>query len=408
MHKKRINGGRRISRRTFTTMCQLALVPVVWGTMECCGSFVDNALDFFRSRKRSGNEPFDKWGEVGVTALITMSIIRSKQKRHEQTTADGLIYLEDSVRPNGGIFTPGRGLENYETCLAISCLCEANTDHRYDEIIINAADFVKTCQWDGSKGKVPADKTDGGVGYGHRRRPNLSNTSFFINAITTVRGLSHNSFDDAHNYVQASESREKGAVSFPPDDRNRSIHPNDNSTNDAQSSKHGPAPDSVVDKALMFVSRCQNGGGADGGGFHASSTFGVSPSSCGYETMCGLNALLTAGVARNDARVKSALGWIRRHYDLTNNPGMGQAGLYHYYHVFAKTMHILGTDVIEDSSGVVHRWRDELCTEIVHRQQPDGSWVNTNPCWRENDPHISTAHALLAISWCREPTDKLA
>ena len=50
-------------------------------------------------------------------------------------------------------------------------------------------------------------------------------------------------------------------------------------------------------------------------------------------TYNGLKSLLLAGVARDDARVEAAVAWIRNHYNMTSNPGMGEAGLYHYYHV---------------------------------------------------------------------------
>jgi squalene-hopene/tetraprenyl-beta-curcumene cyclase len=65
-------------------------------------------------------------------------------------------------------------------------------------------------------------------------------------------------------------------------------------------------------------------------------------------------------------------------------------------------------DEIEDAAGVKHNWRNDLCTEIVRRQRNDGSWGNENGCWMENDPHIATAHALLALSYCQQPSEKTA
>ena len=176
--------------------------------------------------------------------------------------------------------------------------------------------------------------------------------------------------------------------------------------------KNGPVPDSSVKKALVFVSRCQNVDGANDalpsgdGGFHycASGTL----RSVGVMTMNGLKSLLNAGVTNNDARVKAAVAWIRKNYDMTNNPGMGSAGLYHYYHASAKALLALGMDEIEDAAGVKHNWRNDLCTEIVERQRKDGSWCNDNGCWMENDPHIATAHALLALSYCQQPSEKTA
>ena len=55
-------------------------------------------------------------------------------------------------------------------------------------------------------------------------------------------------------------------------------------------------------------------------------------------TYGGLKSFLYAGVSKDDPRVKAAVDWIRRHYTLEENPGMGKAGLYYYYHTFAKAM----------------------------------------------------------------------
>ena len=43
-------------------------------------------------------------------------------------------------------------------------------------------------------------------------------------------------------------------------------------------------------------------------------------------------------VDRDDVRVTAAMGWIRSHYTLEENPGMGEEGLYYYYAMFAKAL----------------------------------------------------------------------
>ena len=93
--------------------------------------------------------------------------------------------------------------------------------------------------------------------------------------------------------------------------------------------------------------------------------------------------------------------WIRNHYDLKSNPGLADAGLYYYYHTFAKTLDIVAGDVFEDAGGVCHNWRYELANELRSSQRDNGSWVNTNSRWMESDPNLSTAYALLALAHCR-------
>ena len=167
---KHIFGGTLISRRTFTAMCQIALVPTAWFAMDCFGSIVNRSLDYLRLPDR-GEDAFDNWGDVGVTALVTTAVLRGGKSVSNPTAAKGLKRLEESVQSDGGIYTSGRRLENYETCLAAMCFAEANAEHRYDAILRNATTFIKTCQWDERKGKDEADMMYGGAGYGSEKAP---------------------------------------------------------------------------------------------------------------------------------------------------------------------------------------------------------------------------------------------
>jgi squalene-hopene/tetraprenyl-beta-curcumene cyclase len=85
---------------------------------------------------------------------------------------------------------------------------------------------------------------------------------------------------------------------------------------------------------------------------------------------------------------------------------MGEAGLYYYYHTFAKALDAMGVDEIEDAKGVKHDWRRELAGELAQRQQANGSWVNKDTKWFEGDPNLVTAYALLAISYCQPQAAK--
>ena len=108
----------------------------------------------------------------------------------------------------------------------------------------------------------------------------------------------------------------------------------------------------------------------------------------------------------DDPRVKAALKWIRKFYRLDSNPGMGNAGLYYYYHVFAKALDATGQDLIEDANGQKHNWRRELREELARRQRPDGSWINENTRWLEGEPSLVTGYALLALSYCKVASDQ--
>jgi len=123
--------------------------------------------------------------------------------------------------------------------------------------------------------------------------------------------------------------------------------------------------------------------------------------SYGSMTYAGLKSMIYAGVGPDDPRVKAALEWIRKHYNLKSNPGMGNEGLYYYYHTFAKALDATGVDPVEDADGTKHEWRRELRDELLSRQRPDGSWINESSRWLEGEPSLVTGYALLALSYCR-------
>jgi squalene-hopene/tetraprenyl-beta-curcumene cyclase len=265
--------------------------------------------------------------------------------------------------------------QNYETCIAILCFKEANKDGRYDKTLKNAEKFLKGHQWDEGEtiaGKA-VDKSNpayGGAGYGKKARPDLSNTQFFIEALV--------------------------AAGAGPDDPN-------------------------LKKALEFVSRCQNletehnttpfaakvnDGGfyytpASGGESQAGTLPGGGLRSYASMTYAGLKSMIYCGLKPDDPRVKAASEWISKNYDLKTNPGLGDAGLYYYYHTFAKALEALGQDEFADKDGKKHNWRHELIEELARRQQKDGSWINENNRWLEGEGNLVTAYALLALSHCR-------
>jgi squalene-hopene/tetraprenyl-beta-curcumene cyclase len=307
---------------------------------------------------------------IGPTAIATLGLVRSGRGVADPQVAKGLAFLEEYVQETGGIHMPGGRIPVYETCIAMMCFKEANRDGRYNKILKNADAFIRKGQIDETKGKQKADVSYGGIGYGGKSRPDLSNTAFLIEAL-----------------------KSSGAK---PDD---------------------PA----LQKALTFVSRCQNLESEhnttkfaakinDGGFFYTPvldkaaverETINGGLRSYGSMTYSGLKSMIYAGLTKDDPRVKAALAWISKNYDVTCNPGMGQAGVYYYYHTFAKSLDTLGVDEITDAKGVKHNWRNDLIQELAKRQKADGSWVNTDPQWMEGDPNLSTAFALLALSYCQ-------
>jgi hypothetical protein len=68
-------------------------------------------------------------------------------------------------------------------------------------------------------------------------------------------------------------------------------------------------------------------------------------------TYAGLKSMIYCGVGPDDPRVQAATKWIRQHYTIAENPGMGADGLFYYYHTFAKALDAVGEDEFVDASG---------------------------------------------------------
>ena len=125
--------------------------------------------------------------------------------------------------------------------------------------------------------------------------------------------------------------------------------------------------------------------------------------SYGSMTYAGLKSMIYAGLTKDDPRVKAATEWVQMHYTVETNPGMGNAGLYYYYHTFASGLANAGLVEVTDVEGKTHNWREDLIAELAERQNSDGSWANENGRWFENDKNLSTAFALMALSYCDAP-----
>lgn len=328
---------------------------------------IDKALVFLKKRQNEDGSFAPKLGGPGVTALIVAGLIRNGHSPDEPVVANGLKYLEKSVQKDGGIYD--KQLANYTTSVALLALAEANTKGKYDTVVKNATKFLKTLQDDSLQ---EDDVKFGGVSYDGKGRPDLSNTQYFVDALLA-----------------------------------------------AGVSKDDPA----IKRALKFVSRCQNLPGEtndqpfakktsddDKGGLtynpidnekNPARTPQGGLRSSGVMTYAGLKTFLTAGVKRDDPRVKAAIDWVGRHYTLDENPGQKEAGLYYYYHTFGKAMNALGEDEFVDKDKKKHDWRKDLFEALKKRQRDDGSWSNDkNDAFYESNPDLATAYAILALSYC--------
>jgi squalene-hopene/tetraprenyl-beta-curcumene cyclase len=111
----------------------------------------------------------------------------------------------------------------------------------------------------------------------------------------------------------------------------------------------------------------------------------------------GLLSYIYADLRRDDPRVNAVLDWLRANYTLTENPGMGQQGLFYYYHTMAKALTLYGAEAIETKEGKKIKWREDLALKLIDLQQPNGSWGNPSGRWFEKDPDLVTSYAVIAL-----------
>lgn len=119
--------------------------------------------------------------------------------------------------------------------------------------------------------------------------------------------------------------------------------------------------------------------------------------SYGSMTCAGLLCYLYAGVDRNAPEVQAAFDWIQRNFTVEENPRMGKEGLFYYYQVMARALAMYGADKIKLPDGKIVDWREALGNKLTSLQKPDGSWVNSEGRWMEDNPVLCTAYALMAL-----------
>ena len=326
------------------------------------------------------NASAGNWGEPEYPALTGLALratlghpepaVVGKFAKNQKA---GFDLILTKVQSDGGIY--GKGLASYNTSICMMALLQSK-DAEFEEVIRKARKFLINQQSDFDK-KGELDNTfDGGIGYGSRRaHSDLSNTHLAMEALFYAK---------------------------------RSLKP-----------KEGDALDLDWDAAIAFVQKCQNlpktnkekwvskheddrGGfvyfpGSSMAGERESANGSKALRSYGSMSYAGLLSFIYAEMKEGDPRLVAALDWLKSHYTVKENPGMGQQGLYYYYHTMAKALTLSGIKEIKDASGKKRDWRRELALEILNQQNPKGFWLNENGRWWERDPVLVTSYALLAL-----------
>ncbi len=328
---------------------------------------VKKGLKFLKSKQ----EDDGSWQHYpAITALALSSYLRSGFEFSSQDAfiRQGFNYLISVKQKDGGVYIDQNA--NYNSAIVLMAFQDSK-DLEYKQVIDSLEQFLLGIQFSETNGYTADSIYYGGVGYSFKERPDLSNVQWSLEALYQVTAKD---IEDTRN-----EDVKKKL-----DQRKQ-----------------------YIDRALVFLSRCQNlkvvndqpYSGDDGGFMYGA---GISKAgnqqSYGSMTYAGLKSLIHARVSRNDPRVQAAFQWITENYTLDENPGMGAQGWYYYLHTLAKSLSAYGEETITDSRGRKHAWKEEAAAKLIGLQHSDGSWINDKHSrWMEDNAVLVTCYTILAI-----------
>jgi squalene-hopene/tetraprenyl-beta-curcumene cyclase len=311
-----------------------------------------------------------------ITALAVTSLIRAKAQ--PEAVERGLKFILSNVKTNGAIYGGGEAdkYPNYSTAICSMALLAAGKPE-YRQTILDARQFLLASQFDETRGVASTNASYGGIGYGKRERPDLSNMQWTLEAIHLTESM------DADK-KKTWELHWQKAIQFLQRCQKLPAH------NDQPWAKNaadqdlggfiympGPPPVSFADDEVQD---------------------GKTPlRSYGSMSYAGLKSYLYAELKKDDPRVVAAVSWLRKNYSVDENPGLGAQGLYYYYLTFTKALTAYNEDTFTDAAGKTHDWRFELMKKLVTLQRFEGYWQNDNNRWWENDPVLVTSYSLLSL-----------
>ncbi len=315
---------------------------------------------------------------LALVALETANVSELDEK-YESERRRAYDYLVSLAKPDGSIHD-GR-LINYNTACSLMAL-SVSGDSNYRSLIEKARAYISGSQIDLGKRGEQDNPNDGGVGYNDKyNHSDMNNTLMAIEAMrlseSAIRQkdqgrkpLKHDLDWKALEHFLAScqnlpELSDNPNLSNQPEDRGGFIyHPGE--------SKAGEVSDKKTKRVALR--------------------------SYGSISYAGMMSFAYARVSKNDDRVSAVIDWLSKNYTLDENPGMGQEGLYYYFHLMSKALTAHGVKNLKGPDSKSIDWRNQLASKLIALQNEDGSWKNSNKRWMEGDSNLTTSYVLIALS----------
>ena len=328
---------------------------------------------------------------AAVSALGLKSFVQAGIDPATDPMLGALVANLLSRQEADGRFDNGN-LSTYVTAAALTALASLPPSEHVTAAMHEGVAALRRLQWNETDSVEPTLDWYGGAGYGSHGRPDLSSTQWLLEGLHAAGDCCHSRSPfgcDCDN-----DPARRRAIAF---------------LTRCQNASSNPADWAGTDGGFVYTAA---GGGesmasqaAGEGRYGESMPDGEARSlrSYGSMTYAGYKSLLFAGLSPDDPRVLAALDWIRAHWTMTSNPGMGRQGWFYYLHGLARAMAAGGHETLTDAQGVDHDWRAELVDTLLAAQREDGAWLNEETRWLEGNAELATIYAVLTLQETLKP-----
>ena len=111
----------------------------------------------------------------------------------------------------------------------------------------------------------------------------------------------------------------------------------------------------------------------------------------------GISGLFLCGMETNHLKIKSRVEWIKRNCFFEEPLKRGTAGFYSYYYGVSSMFKYLKKNKKLTEASAKKDIDFLVIRELLSCQRGNGSWVNENGIWSENNPYLATAYAVLTF-----------
>lgn len=373
--------------------CALAITaqaiaePLDASTKERGRAIVDRAIDYLRiNQDQTGGWSHNPQGPnfPAITGLVVNAMLLDPRiDSSDASVRQGIDYILSFTKDDGSIHDGM--LPTYNTAICISALSRART-HQADSALASGVAFLRTVQYhnnhtggieapDFNEPVNPEHPYFGGVGYGRHGRPDMSNMSFFLQAMHDAEVstedpafkralvfLSRVQMNDDTNDMPFADASNQGGFIY-------ATVPNAESI------------DGLAGQSMAGTIKEKNDGGS------------ITRLRCyGSMTYAGFKSLVYADLPPDDPRILAAWNWIENNYSLAENPGVGDQGYYYFLCAMSRALDAYGVDKVDGRD-----WRVDLVDTLEQLQLGDGSFTVKHERWMENNPTLITAFAVTAL-----------